>query len=60
MLGALAHHVFDGLRSDGRQRKVGQHAVEGLGEVAQGVDHGAVEIDDGGVHVAVDQGNLHG
>jgi hypothetical protein len=49
VLRALAHHPLDGGGRHGRQRQVAQHAVQRLGEVAERVDHGAVEVDDGGV-----------
>jgi hypothetical protein len=49
VLRALAHHQFDGVGRHGRQRQIAQHAVQGLGKVAERVDHGAVEVDDGGV-----------
>jgi hypothetical protein len=49
MLGALTHHGLDLLRGNAGQPQLAQHAVEGLGKVAQGVDQGAIKIDDGGV-----------
>jgi hypothetical protein len=53
VLGALAHHQFDGGRRHRRQVEIAQHAVQGFGEIAERVDHGAVEVDDGGVEVGV-------
>ena len=52
VLGALAHGVLDQRTRDRRQIQVGQGAVEGHFEVAQCVDHGPVEVDDGGAKTA--------
>ncbi|MCY1541403.1 hypothetical protein D9M68_770930 [compost metagenome] len=49
VLRALAHHALDGGGCHRRQLEVAQHAVQGLGKVAERVDHGAVEVDDGDV-----------
>ena len=49
VFGTLANHQADGLFANGRQRQVGQHEVQRGVEIADGVDHGAVQVDDGGV-----------
>jgi hypothetical protein len=40
-----------------RQREVVKHAVQRRSEVAERVDHGAVEVDDGGVEAGVVEAN---
>ena len=57
VLRTLAHHFFDCRRRYRRQRKISEHVVQRHREVAEGVDHGAIEIDDGGVEAGVVEAN---
>ncbi|MNF07383.1 hypothetical protein D3C80_2075490 [compost metagenome] len=58
MLRALAHHGLDGRSGDRRQLQVGEHAIERGAEVSQRIDHGAVQIHDGGVEVEGTKGGM--
>jgi len=55
MLAALAHHLRDVRGLYGGQPQVVQHGAQRLGEVAQGVHHGAVQVDDGRVQALQDR-----
>ena len=57
MLRPLAHHFFDSGWWHRRQRKVGEHVVQRHRKVAERVDHGAIEIDDGGIETGVVEAN---
>jgi hypothetical protein len=60
VLAALAHGARDEGAADRRQSQVGQGARQRHLEVTDGVDHGAVEIDDGGLEGPLQQeGGLH-
>ena len=41
------HHRLDRASFDGRESQLTEHAVQGHRKIAQGVDHGSVEVDDG-------------
>ena len=56
MLAALADGARDEGAIDARQAQLVEHQPERGDEVALGIDHGAVEIDDGGIEFARQQG----
>ncbi|MNS74337.1 hypothetical protein D3C72_1078110 [compost metagenome] len=47
---ALADHQLDGIGADGRQVQFGAHTVDGDMKIGHGVEHRAIEVDDGGAH----------
>ena len=48
MLRALAHGALHQGAADARQVQIGQGSVQGHLKIAQGIDHGAVQVNDGG------------